>query len=589
MTPAVMRPSLWDRFEAEAGHAGAVERARQWLDDLPSGLGSDDVDKAITGQDPASPSLSAALQSAGLQHWADFVAAMARGDDGLDGLLGKALLFRAGLRVATSSGREDFLEVANAAFNPLRHSEHNAAAELADSLASDPAATARLETALVHLIEEGKTDPNRVAWRPRPRELAPAPPMTQTLWSSAYATAMVRHAWAYEALRVDPAAYTRLLHALPVGLAHTTVMLSRDFALGELAMLLGAAPSAFTREGAPIASGALYALLERAHQTLAKIDEADLSPSVAALVDAVLSRNDAPWLGRAWSQRVLWEVSHRNGTRSQTWPVLLLDALTTRLEPLGEAESQAWIRAERLDLWQVDRVLVEAAILLDYDRRAEAPGLLEWALAEGLVSATGRERALIPGSFEANLLARVFTGEGLASWFKRVWSAGYPGRERHRVGAYRAVDDTARSTLCWGLAALNRDGAGHPEAWDAIFLALREMYLLDEGYNWIGEVGPSIFRFAAVLCTALAKRGELEADRLVAFLDLVVEPTLRFGSFIAVMVQQDEALTFAAAKASSPGQIRWALERGVLAVPPAKSQLTAEALAWTKAFAAKLP
>jgi hypothetical protein len=588
MTSAGMGSSLWDRFEAEADHDGAVGLTRQWLEALPPGIGPDDLHQAMIGQGAASATLSAVLRSAGFARWADIVASMV-GDDGLNGVLGKALLFRAGVQVVGSSERVDFLDIAKAAFDPLLHSEYGAAVDLAECFASDPEARARLEATLVCLIHEGKTYPNRLAWHPRPGEFEPVLPTTQNLWSSAYSTAMVRHEWAYAALRVDPVAYTRLLHALPVGLAHTTAMLSHDFALHELATLVGAAPSAFIGEGAPVASGALYALLERAHQTLANMDQASLAPSVAALVDAVLSRADAPWLGRAWGQRVLWEVSHHNATRLQTWPGLLFDALTARLEPLAAAESQSWIKDERLDLWRVDRVIVEAAILLDHDQRAEVPGMLEWALAEGLIGATGRERALNPSYFEANLLAQVFAGEDLALWFERVWLTGYPERERHRIGAYRKIDDTARSTLCWGLAALNRkDGQGHPNAWDVIFQALREMYLLDERYNWIGELGPSIFRFAAALCTAMVERGELAPDRLLAFLDLTVGPTVQFGGFIAVMIQQDEAATLAAVMASSPGRVQWALERGVLAVPSSKSQLTAEALDRIKAFSSKL-
>jgi hypothetical protein len=589
LRPPAVGPSFWDRFEAEAGHDDAVTSASQWLDSLPSGLGAVALEQALAGQGGLSPTLTVHLRDAGLERWAELAASLASNDDGLEGLLGAALLFRAGLRVVAANGHDDFLDLAKAAFDPLLHSPYGSWEELVDNLTMMPSVLARLEAALGRLIEEGKIDPNRVASRPRPRELEPSPPTTQNLWSNAYATALVRHGWAYGAVRADPAAYTRLLHALPVGLAHTTVMLSSAFTPDELATLVGAAPGAFTAEGAPLATGVLYALLERAHQVLAKMDDAALEPAVARLVGAVLSRDDAPWLGRAWGQRVLWEVSHHKGTRTKAWPGLVFDALTKQIEPLSDEDSRRWIRGEKLDLWHVDRVLVEAAILLDRDRRAEAPPLLEWALVEGLVSATGRERALVPGSFESNLLGQIFEGEDLAAWFARVWTAGYPRRERHRIGTYRKIDDTAQSTLCWGLAVMNCVGGGRRAAWDAMFLALREIYLLDENYIWIGEVGPAIFRFAAVLCTALAKRGDLALDHMVAFLDLVVEPTLHFGGFIAHMVQQDEPLTLSAAMAHSPGQVKWALQNGLLAAAPGKSLLTPEALAWTKTFAAKLP
>lgn len=584
MTSAGINLSLQDRVEAEPCHAEAVDRTRFWLEGQAAGFEPDELHKAIVGQGAESPTLATELLNAGLPRWAEIAASM-ESDDSPDAILGKILLFRAGVQIVRTSDRADFLDLAKAALDPLFHSEDYAAAELMECLASDQKARLRLEAALLQLIHEGKTDPNRLAWRPRPHELDPVPATTQNLWSSAYATAMVRHGWAYAALRGDPSAYTRLLDALPVGLAHTTVMLSRDFALEELANLVRAAPEAFTGDGGPMASGVLYALLERAHQTLAKSEPAGLGPSVSMLVDAVLSRTDAPWLGRAWGQRVLWEASHHNATRSQTWPGLVLDALTARLVPLAEAESQAWIKSERLDLWRVDRVLLEAAILLDHNRRPEAPALLEWALAEGLVSATGRERALAPNSVEANLLAQIFANEDLSVWFEHVWIAGYGGRERHRIGAYRKIDDTARSTLCWGLSALNReDIQDRAKAWDSIFNALRENYLLDESYNWIGELGPQIYRFAAALCTAMVKRGDLPPDRLATFLDLVTEPTVHFGGILVMMIQQDEAAAFAASSALAPSRVRWALERGVLGVPAAKSQLTAEGLASLKSF-----
>ncbi len=588
MTSVGEGPSLWDRFETEPGHADAIVCVQQWLDALPPGLGPDELHLAIVGQGVASSTLSAILRSAGYFRWAD-IASMISSDDSLDGFLGKALMFRAGVQVARTSERDDFLDVAKAALSPLLYSDYGAAAELAKYFVSDRKARDRLEAALFRLITEGKADPNRLAHRPRPQELQPALPTTQNLWSSGYATAMVRHGWAYSVLRVDPAAYTRLLHGLPIGLAHTTVMLGREFALDELATLVGTAPSAFSDDGVPVASGALYALLERAHQTLSELEQATITESVGPLVDAALSRVDAPLLGRTWCQRVLWEAPHHHSTRSQVWPGVLFDALTARLDPLPEAESQAWIKAERLDQWQVDRVLVEAAILLYHERRADVPCLLEWALDEGLVSASGRERALTAGSLEANLLVQSFTGQDLVAWFDRVWTKGYVGRERHRIGTYRKLDDTARSTLCWGLAALNsRDLHRRAEGWDSMFDALREMYLLDESYNWIGDLGPTMFRFAAALCTAMVARGELAPSHLVALLDLVTEPTVRFGSFVSMMVQQDEAVTLAAAMAIPCSRVLWALEHGVLAVPASQSQLTSEALAGIASFAAKM-
>ena len=460
MKPHPNGPSVWDCLEAESGYALAVECARRWLEQLPLNLSADALDAVMAGKGAVTSKLADALRGAGLDRWAALAELQGAAEENPEGLLAKALLFQAGLGFLTSSPREDFLDVAKAAFDQLRYSERDASDELAAALADNPAARVRLETVLADLIEAGRTDPNRLAWRPRPRELDPVPPTTQNLWSRAYSTAMIRHAWAFGALRVDPAAYTRLLHTLPVGLAHTTILLSDALDLDGTTQLVRVAPSAFSAGGAPAASGLLYALLERAHQQLAKVEGDGTDQAVNDLVEAVLARSDGAWLGRTWCQRVLWEVSHRDRTKAQTWPGLVFNALTKRLEPLPLESSHAWICAEMLDLWQVDRVIVEVAVLLDHDRRAEAPSLLEWALAENRVTSTGRDRALDPLSFEANLIRQVFAGEDLRAWFEKIWTAGYARRERNRIGAYRAIDDTARAGLCWGLAGLNAQGPG---------------------------------------------------------------------------------------------------------------------------------
>jgi hypothetical protein len=588
MTTSAHGLSLWDRFEAESDHGVAVECAWRWLEALPTGLEEDALSLAVAGCNADVPPLASSLRSAGLGHWADRVADVAQDGEAPNASLGRALLFRAGLRFVTTTVRDDLLDIAKAAFDPRQCLDFDAPDELAEALAGTPDATARLEAALSNRIVEGKTDPNRLAWRPRSRELDPVEPTTQNLWSRHWAQALVRHPWAYAALRISPATYTRLLHELPVGLAHTTVMLGGRFTLDNLQAMLRLAPDAFSSEGAPVSSGALYALLEKAHQELATAEGAGETPPVDALVDAVLSRADGPWIGRSWCQRVLWEVSHHKATEKLTWPGRLFNALTAKLEPLPDASSYSWVQAERLDLWQVDRVLVEAAILLDHNRRTQVPALFAWALANGLVTDTGRERALNTASFEFGLVGQIFTGVDLQAWFTPVWNTGYARRERHRISTYRKIDDTARATLSWGLAGLNTGPADVVAAWDAIFLALREVYLLDGAFNWIGDGGLAIFRFAAAVCTGIVKRGDLPADRLERFVELVIEPSIAFGSFVAMMAMQDEGVALAAAKALPPGRVLSALERGTLSFPSANKLISAEALETIRVFAGKL-
>lgn len=588
MIGETLGPTIWDRLEAEPGHQSAVDVARDWLDALPSGLAADALDDAVHGRGAGAPTLASALAVAGLDRWAVVVGALARGAGDLDEALARAVLFRAGLALVRSGTRDDLLEIARASYEPYRHSEHIFSAHLARLLATDAPAKNKLEKRLAALIRDAQGHPERLAWRPREGELEPVPATTQLLWSSAYSQAMLRHGWAYEALRADPKAYTRLLAALPAGLAHTTVNFARDLGIEEICCLLRAAPAAF-KAGKPISTGLVYALLERAQQDLAKLDKAQISAAIDSLVTAVLTRRDARWMARSWCQRVLWEVSHWRIAKTAEWPLPLFNALTAKLKPLPEAQSRAWIEAEQLDLWQVDRVLVETAILLDHGGHKGAPDLLAWALSTNRISATGRQRALEPNTFESNLIAQAFEGADLRGWFEAVWEAGYPSRERHRTTPHRKIDDTARSSIIWALAALNTAPSDRAGTWEAVFVALREMYLLDQDYNWFGDDGAAAFRFAGALCTAFVAKGALELDRLTAFLDLVAAPTPTFAGCIAMMAQQDEQTALAGAKTLADRRVAWALESGVLAMHSGKAELNPDALARVKAFAAQLP
>ena len=581
-------PTIWDRFEAEPGHARAVDQTQTWLEGLPPKLGPDALEDAVHGRGPVGPTLATDLAAAGLSRWAAFAGALERDPDDLQTALAKALLFQAALALVITSTREDLLEIAKAAFDPYRSSEHSIRIHLGQRLAANASAKTRLKKRLSALIEEGQSRPDRLTWRARERELEPVPPTTQLLWSNAYSQAILRHGWAYEALRVDPKAYAALLHALPVGLAHTTVMFASNLDLLEIVSLLEAAPAAFSKGGVPVASGAVYALLERAHRVLAKLDADETKLATIHLVDVVLSRRDARWMARSWCQRVLWEVSHQRQAQAAAWPLPLFNALTTKQNPLSETQMRSWIQAEKLDLWQVDRLLVEVAILLDHDGRASVPGLLEWALGANVVSSNGRLRALSPDTFESNLIAQAFAGADLRGWFMRVWEKGYARRERFRSSAHRKIDDTGRVSLIWALAALNAAQADQAESWEAIFVGLREVHLLDQSFAWIGEDGAAAFRFAGALGTVLAATGTISPDRLTAFIDLVVAPTVEFATIINLMAQQNEAVALHAARAVSDDQVLWALERGISIGPPGKPTLNAEALERVRSFAAKL-
>lgn len=583
-----MGPSLWTRFEAEMDREAATDCTWLWLDGLPEGLDDDGLEDALMGRAALAPTLAGALRAAGLAAWANRVDAMSRDDEGLQAVLGRALLFQAGLRFATSTTGEDLLTVAKAAFDRLRHTEHRPGQALAPFLAEDPGARSRLEAALDRRAHEVGTHPDRLAMHARRRELDPVKATTQNLWSSPYGQALALYPWAYEALRVDPEAYTRRLHALPIGVAHSSVGFAKDLELSELAALVRATPAAFCRTGVPVASGATYALLERVHVELGNSETSGGVPEVDVILDAVLSRPDAVWLARSWTQRLLWEVSHHAGVGAAAWPRRLFDALTERLVPWSANESLAWVRSEDMDLWQVDRVLVEVAILLNNDARPAAAELLSRAIKEGLVTDTGRERALNGGAFEANLVGLALGPADLAAWFKTLWEKTYAQRERCRIGPHQKIDPSARAALAWGLAGLNCAEEGHAAAWDEIFLALREVYLLDHSFTFIGETGGSIFRLAAALCTALVKRHAIPADRLESFVALVLEPTMNFAGYMAMIFEQDEALALTAARGLGRAGVRWALEKGLLNDEAARAKIRPEMLSRVEALAHRL-
>ena len=85
-------------------------------------------------------------------------------------------MFRAGIQLVKSSKRNDYLAVAETAFELLLYSDCEAAVELAKSVASEPNIRHRLEVALTRLIEEGKADPSKVAEYPWPGESEPMSP-----------------------------------------------------------------------------------------------------------------------------------------------------------------------------------------------------------------------------------------------------------------------------------------------------------------------------------------------------------------------------------------------------------------------------
>jgi hypothetical protein len=582
-------PDLWTCFEAQSDHDSAVASTTTWLESLPVGLSGDVLEESLAADAEGGRGLADTLRRAGLDVWAARIVAAGADKPSLAACLGNALIFRAGLRFAIGSDRDDLLEVSGAALRTLRHTEHSASAMFGAMLVADDAGVGRLERALDQIAANAQTAPDRLAWSGRPSELAPVAPTTQLLWSTFHGHALPHHFWAYDALRAIPAAYGRRLHALPVGLAHTIVDLARDMSVEELTAIIVAAPPAFSPEGRPIASGALYALLEKTQRALNDAERVGDTANGQRVIDAVVSREDGPWLGRTWHQRLQWALAHRSASLEREWPAQALAALSDRLAPLVEDEGQAWIHAEALDSWRGDRVLVEASIhLAHHDGRAAAE-LLAWSLRENVVTSTGRDPALNTGSWESNVIQNALAAVELGPWFTEVWTNGYARRERARIGSHHRVgEETARVALAWGLCAANGNFEGRRPPWPEIAAALREVRLMDPHFTLFGDFGSRILRYASALCVALIKRGELTVQDQADLLDLLIEPTSDFGGWLWMMIEQDEPLTRSAASIVGKERVRRALEMGVLRAGTAQPKLAAEVMSRITEFAQTL-
>ena len=568
---------VWAAFEAELDHEDAVALTATWLEQALAGLRVEAV-----------PGLADALRSGGLPSWGDLIDALpvTPTDDNVG--LGRGLLLRAGLRFAVTSTRADLLDVVDGVLGAIEPVEHSAGEMLGAMLATDLGAVERLEAALDHLARNAETAPEALSRHARPGALAPMAPTTQLLWSTFHRGGFPRHGWAYEALQAVPEAFGRRLHALPVGMAHAVVAFSSRLTMERLVAIIAAAPSAFSSEGEPIASGALYALLEKVHEVFNSAEPTGQELDGQTIVEAVASRADAAWIGRMWLQRIQWELSRRGGQESRAWPRRLIGALSSRLAPLEEAQSRAWIQAEHLDSWRGGRVLVEASIALHHDDQKAAGVVVIWALRENVVTPTGREAALNTGSWESMIVQNALAMADLGVVFGALWQDGYLRRERARVTRVDRTDDGARITLAWGLCAVNQIIEGRASPWPQIADALREVRLQDPHFTMFGDLGSQILRYAAALCTSLVRRGELAIDDLSDLLDLVIEPTSDFVEWMSMMIEQDEDAARAAIRAVDAQRVRQALEMGLGRAGASSPQLAPAFVAKMTAFAQTL-
>lgn len=345
--------------------------------------------------------------------------------------------------------------------------------------------------------------------------------------------------WAHQAAAtLWPERYMAMLTGLPSLFQSGFADPLEPLDVGRVAALVSACPLIFSDEGAPLGPVVPFALLEAIEgrlPTMAVDDMPGTEADVARLLEAVLSRPDGHWLGRAWLQQIIWRGTPRRAGRAQVDVDAeravrdrLLAGLSTNIAPLG-AVAFRWIRAEE-PLWIVHRILAEASILEAHGDPVAAAEVLASGVRQGLVTATSRADGMTTRSPESDLVTRVLSRiPDLALWFKTLWRDTYEVRESLSYPVQRGLDNPAYPALSWGLIGLNAstqasvDQAG---LWRTIADAVFETQRIDPNARLFNGAMPPITRVTVQLGAALAEQGIVPVDDLASFLGDQLDPTV---------------------------------------------------------------
>ena len=402
---------------------------------------------------------------------------------------------------------------------------------------------------------------------------AGAPLTTRGLWPL-HNGMPVGDGWAHQAAAaLWPERYMALLASLPSlfqsGFAEPLGSLNID----QVAALVSACPPIFSGNGAPLGPVVPFVLLEAIEGRLPAMaidDMASAEACIARILEAVLSRPDGHWLGRAWLQQIIWRGTSRRAGRAQVDIDAqravrdhLLTGLSTRVAPLGAAVFE-WIRAEE-PLWIVHRILAEASILEAHGDAVAAAEILASGVRQGLVTATGRADGMTTHSPESNVVACVLSRiPDLALWFENLWRETYEVREALSYPVQRDLDNPAYPALSWALNGLNASQQAPVDQaalWRAIAGAVFETQRIDPN-AWLfnGAMFP-ITRVTVQLGAALAERGIVPVDDLARFLGDQLDPTAEHARLwhIARSAASD-ALTLEAGRKVGAALVREAIE-----------------------------
>ena len=400
-----------------------------------------------------------------------------------------------------------------------------------------------------------------------------APLTTRGLWPRHDAMPM-GDGWAHQvAATLWPERYMALLTGLPSlfqsGFAEPLEPIDVD----RVAALVGTCPLIFSLDGAPLGPVVPFVLLEAIEGRLPAMAVGDMpraEAGVERLLEAVLSRPDGHWLGRAWLQQIIWRDTPRRAGRPQVDVDAqrairdrLLVGLSTNVAPLGAAAFE-WIRAEE-PLWVVHRILAEASILEAHGDPVGAAEVLASGVQQGLVTATGRANGMTTRSPESDVVARILSRiPDLALWFDTLWRDTYEVREALSYPVQRNLDNPAYPALSWALNGLNASQQAPVDQavlWRAIAGAVFETQRIDPNAWSFSGAMPPITRVTVQLGAALAQRGVLPVEDLAGFMGDQLDPTVELVRLWQIArAEASDTLTLEAGRKVGAALVREAIE-----------------------------
>lgn len=493
-------------------------------------------------------SLRDALAAKGLGDWAERFASFAGDPEGggspwTDPLV-VALLDEAGLQVAAQA----------------THPQLFAAVDDVWEMSSTQAGTP-VEILIARLTDAPDEHPLVAQLASRIAEISFLPPIrlgekrgsqlrTRDLWPGPNEFPIDRR-WAFRVVsRLWPQRFMGMLDGTPAMLAHASVMACGPFDLVALENLLDDHNVPRGAVSCQPTSPAVFALLAEVAPLVAELLGTSGKPAATAAVQSLLARlsarSDWPWLSRAWLQQLIWHGSDRLPRRlreGSDWPAarrLLIDELAASA-PAISAGVQDWIMEEE-ELWRVDRVLAETAILTARGAHVEAGKLLSNGIVTRQVTQTARDQAIWTGRPEANIVGTAIANVAdPVAWFTQLWEQTYEARERAWFSHTDSYESPADPALAWGLTGLNSlANRGVQNAyWQAMSEALVERIVTDPRGDVPSDLRDIIYRAAVFVGTKLHLGGVIALDDLARIVGPLIQPTSGFLRIVGTILAAD--------------------------------------------------